>query len=127
MNARRLVALLTCLLAVLGAAGTANAKLILPAYPICEHPYPCGDEWPKGLKGPFEADAPQRVTMRSHDGTPLGGYLFLPQLPKGVGAPTVLISSPYDFAPGAGGTSDATTGPIDALVADGYAVAQFSV
>jgi putative CocE/NonD family hydrolase len=123
---RRLSILILVLSALLAGVGTA-APARTRDYPACRHPYPCGGEWPAGLKGPFKAQAPRRVTVEARDGTKLGGYLFLPKLPKRVGAPTVLISSPYDFAPGAPGTTDDTTGPIDALVADGYAVAEFSV
>jgi X-Pro dipeptidyl-peptidase len=127
MRSRRLLAVLLALAAALATSGVGNARPPQADYPRCVHPYPCGDEWPRGLSGPFRAQPAQRVTVEARDGTPLGGYLFLPKLPAGVRAPTVLISSPYDFAPGPPGTTDDTTGPIDALVADGFAVAEFSV
>src|SRR5688572_18406583 len=63
----------------------------------CVFPSPCGGEWPDGLKGPFELQSgdPELVTLESHDGTILRGWLWRPVLPEGVGAPVVLISSPY--------------------------------
>jgi hypothetical protein len=127
MRTRAIAAVLCCVAAVLGAAVPGAARAPQGKAAACVHPYPCGDEWPQGLKGPFDALPPERISVEARDGTLLGGYLFRPKLPAGVGAPTVLISSPYDFGPGAPGTTDDTTGPIDALVADGFAVAEFSV
>lgn len=76
------------------AAGAAN-----PGSPVsmsnCAHPHPCGNEWPKGLEGPFERDRTEHVQVTSHDGTILDGWLSFPKLPAGVKAPTVLITSPY--------------------------------
>ena len=107
----------------------------------CVHPYPCGDEWPDGLEGPFALREIQRVKVESHDGTLLDGWVFLPDLPEGVGAPSILISIPYwgtrplrhgDGAP-AGNlpTNEEVRGlnatPIDRFVEEGHAVAAFSV
>lgn len=62
----------------------------------CEHPFPCGDEaWPAGLTGPFDLLERVEVDIPSHDGVILHGWLWRPGLPEGVGAPTILMSTPY--------------------------------
>lgn len=61
----------------------------------CAHPYPCGNEWPKDLEGPFELRNVEHVQVTSHDGTVLDGWLSFPDLPPGVKAPVILISTPY--------------------------------
>lgn len=60
-----------------------------------EHPWPRGDEWPKDLHGPFEADVdPMEVT--AFDGVKLRGALWLPKVERpGVKLPTILWNSPY--------------------------------
>ncbi len=97
----------------------------------CEHPWPCADgsEWPAGLEGPFDILGPQAIEVESHDGTLLRGFLYHPDLPDGVPAPTLVVSSPYygthitrEFPRGIWGY-----GNIDAVVPEGYAVAIFSV
>ncbi len=97
------------------------------------HPWPAADgtEWPLDLEGPFELlpDMPVEVRLPSHDGVELGGWVFVPALPEGVGAPTIVLSSPYtgldlDEAPNRDSWG---AGPIDLLVENGYAVAAFSV
>lgn len=119
----------------------------------CVHPYPCGDEWPAGLDGPFELKKEVfRVTVPSFDGTELAGWIALPDLPEDVRAPVLLHSSPYlgdcrfDDLSGAcrrtpehpswfSDDVDAGAGspvyhwgakPID-LIREGYAMASFSV
>jgi putative CocE/NonD family hydrolase len=100
---------------------SAAAQDQVRTYPACEHPYPCGDEWPDGLDGPFAIPEVQDVTVTSHDGAVLAGWLWVPDLPAGVGAPTVLVSSPYNgLVP--------PLGPVEGrLIEQGYAVAAFSV
>lgn len=61
----------------------------------CEHPNPCGDEWPAGLTGPFEMASLDHRPITSQDGTKLDGWIARPRLPEGVRAPVALISSPY--------------------------------
>lgn len=103
------------------------------AFPAGTHPWPAADgsEWPVDLTGPFELlpDMPLHVRLPSHDGVELGGWVFLPDLPEGLQAPTVVLSSPYNGldlneAPNRGTWG---AGPIDLLVENGYAVAAFSV
>lgn len=93
-------------------------------------PHPCGEPWPAALAGPFQLQSgmPQRITVPSHDGTELGGWLYLPALPEGVLAPTLLVSSPYyglDRAPP--GDDPGGIGETLRYVENGYAVAAFSV
>lgn len=54
-----------------------------------------GPAWPPGLEGPFALREVKNVRVTSHDGTELDGWLSFPDLPPGVRAPAVLISSPY--------------------------------
>ncbi len=63
----------------------------------CVHPFPCldGRHWPQGLAGPFELLEAVDLMIPSHDGVELHGWLWRPDLPDGVGAPTVLVSNPY--------------------------------
>ena len=61
----------------------------------CEHPYPCGDEWPDGVEGPFARGPRIHVPILAQDNVTLDGYVWLPALPEGVGAPVVLTSQPY--------------------------------
>lgn len=113
----------------------------------CEHPYPCGDEWPEHMFD-FRFEIKDVVHMRvpSHDGTVLEGWVGLPDVPEGMRVPVLLHSTPYlgdCYAVGCDPTPAdedwwshdktpqwATTGwgakPID-LVEMGYAVAYFSV
>lgn len=58
-------------------------------------PYPCGDEWPNKLEGPFALREVRHVQVPSHDGVMLDGWLSFPDLPPGVRAPVILISTPY--------------------------------
>ncbi len=76
-----------------GAGGAGAAEGPWP----CVHPWPCadGEPWPAGLDGPFDLLDVVEVTIPSHDGVPLHGWLWRPDLPAGVGAPTVLVSNPY--------------------------------
>lgn len=60
----------------------------------CIHPWPCGDEWPADLKGPFELGATSRIRAPTTAGV-LDGALFVPALPAGVRAPLVLEATPY--------------------------------
>lgn len=60
-----------------------------------EHPYPCGDEWPEGVAGPFELDRVVRVEVPMDDGVVLDGWVGMPDVPEGVQVPVALHSSPY--------------------------------
>lgn len=65
--------------------------------PRCDHPWPCADgtEWPTDLTGPFDLQPVEAVRFESHDGVELETYVYHPDLPEGVRAPTVLWSQPY--------------------------------
>lgn len=101
-----------------------------PGAACLPEPHPCGTVWPAGLAGPFalQAGMPQALEVASHDGTLLRGWLYLPQLPEGVRAPVLLVTSPYhglnQEPPGAdvGGITQ-----TQRFVENGYAVAAFSV
>lgn len=117
------------------------------SYPRCVHPWPCGNgtEWPERLAGPFEILPAQNVRVKSFDGVELDGAVWLPKLPEGVRAPTVLKSTPYlgtcayqelrgvkdGDLPGCPGgpESQARLGGDNfrELLQDGYAVAIFAV
>jgi putative CocE/NonD family hydrolase len=66
----------------------------------CVHPYPCGDEWPDGLEGPFELAEVRHVFVEVSDGVEIEGWVAHPELPNGVAAPTVMVSTPYLYACG---------------------------
>jgi putative CocE/NonD family hydrolase len=53
------------------------------------------DPWPEGLSGPFELAEVRHVFAPMSDGTLLEGWIGLPDLPDGVGAPTLVSTSPY--------------------------------
>lgn len=97
----------TLALAVLLAAAAVQA---VPAAAIqrpmsCIHPYPCGDEWPEGLQGPFEPGPIEyvRLPVPADYADPgagtieLEGWVRRPILPVGVGAPVALHSTPYIY------------------------------
>ena len=100
-------------------------------YPRGVHPYPNGTEWPTGLEGPFEREAPISVVVQGAGGIGLHGWIHLPKLPEGVLAPTVLWSSPYfgqTQLPGNDPSYDTDpVVPVGLLVSSGYAVAMFNV
>lgn len=85
-------ALLAGLLALLGAISPAAAKgeavTTVGAGPI-------KSAWPRGLKGPFELREVLHVRAPMSDGVKLEGWVGIPDLPKGVGAPTLVSASPY--------------------------------
>lgn len=83
--------LLSFLLAALGQGEQALSE----SYPLCIHPYPCGDEWPDDLQGPFALKEVRYVRVPSHDGIELEGWIGLPDVPAGVRVPVALTSSPY--------------------------------
>lgn len=123
-----LVALLLSSLAV-------PAPVAAAAYPAGRHPYPRGDEWPKGLGGPFRLHSLTHERVPSFDGTALDGWVYRPMLPKGTKAPVVLWSAPYfgqtyqsgDDPTIRDNSNAAEAVPIDLLVRSGYAVAVFNV
>ncbi len=106
-----------------------------PSYPVGRHPYPRGDEWPKGLRGPFALGSLRHELVPSFDGVVLDGWIYRPKLPRGLRAPVVLWTSPYfgETYPTADdpairdNSSAAYSVPIDLLVRSGYAVAVFNV
>jgi predicted acyl esterase len=117
---------------------------VAASWPVCIHPWPCADgsEWPAGLQGPFELLAPEHVRVPSHDGVELDGGLWRPKLPEGVRAPVVLWTTPYlgvcSYQSIVGASPKCNPSPTNenlldgqdnfgALVAEGYAVALFSV
>jgi predicted acyl esterase len=128
-DVRRAVALLLAASLAAGCLGgdrdDASAKACLAP------PHPCGDVgWPEGLAGPFtlQAGMPARLTVPSHDGAELGGWLYLPALPDGVRAPTLLVSSPYyGLSQDPPGADPGGIGETLRYVEHGYAVAAFSV
>lgn len=99
-----------------------------------QHPFPEGNEWPADLVGPFEFDL-EELWIPSFDGTTLHAWLYLPNLPNGTKAPTVIWSSPYfDQTYPSGGAESIRTNdnaansvPINLLVQHGYAVLVISV
>lgn len=78
-----------------------------PAPGRCVHPYPCGDEWPDDLEGPFELDRVEYVRLpvpADHDDPDgdqimLEGWIGIPEIPEGAPEdlrfPVALTSSPY--------------------------------
>jgi predicted acyl esterase len=67
-----------------------------PALADCADPAPCESTgWPEGLWGPFELASLETLRIPADDGTDLVGGLWLPALPSGVKAPTILWQSPY--------------------------------
>ncbi len=94
---RQAIALAT-LLASIALAGCTMAGPANPGGPesaACHHPYPCTQAWPVGLEGPFDLLERTEVLIPSHDGVMLHAWLWRPSLPDGVGAPTILMSTPY--------------------------------
>ncbi len=101
---------------------------VAPDYPACVHPYPCGNEWPAGLAGPFAYDGPTSVEVASHDGVMLRGWLFTPTLPDGLGAPTIITSTPYvGLNTNPPGAQEGGFGLLARWVEAGYAVLAMSV
>lgn len=90
-----LVAALTVLVALAGCMGGKPGSDAVRA--DCVHPDPCEAPglWPSGLAGPFELASLQTLRIPSDDGTEMVGGLWLPNLPAGVEAPTLLWASPY--------------------------------
>lgn len=62
---------------------------------MCEHPWPCADDWPDGLEGPFELAEVRHEWIELSDGVQLESWTGVPALPEGVAAPSVLAVSPY--------------------------------
>ncbi len=95
---KRMILLLVVMALGFGAQPTVSQAACPP------EPHPCGGEWPEGLDGPFELDRvePVRVTVpldwSDPDGAQieLDGTLGFPNLPEGVRAPAILISTPYN-------------------------------
>ena len=114
---------------------TARPRSAPPAaqWPKGQHPWPSGDEWPKGLNGPFAAAPMEKVEITMSDGVKVRGTLHRPALPATVRPPVVIWSSPYFGNLDA--TSDDTDGaaarplpvPVDRLVQEGVAVLSVSV
>ena len=98
------------------------------SWPRGQHPWPKGNEWPKGETGPHAALPASPIQIESHDGAVLRGTLYRPALPLTTKAPAVVWSTPY------AGNLDATTDdpdglsgrphpvPVSALVRQGIAV-----
>ena len=105
-------------------------------FEACAHPYPCGNEWPEALQGPFAVKETRKVVLKSHDQQPLETYVFLPKVPDGVKVPVLLWSTPYPgscasnalacFAPGDNPQSS-TRIDVKRVVEAGYAVAVANV
>jgi len=66
------------------------------AWPRCEHPWPCGDEWPIGLDGPFELREKEHVRVDLSTGVTLDGAIWWPDVPPGTDVPVILWASPYE-------------------------------
>ncbi|HVL87502.1 MAG TPA: CocE/NonD family hydrolase [Candidatus Thermoplasmatota archaeon] len=105
-------------------------------WPACEHPWPCADgsEWPPGLAGPFELLEIVEHLVPSFDGTALHGYVLRPAVPEGVRVPVVLSSTIYygqvfqtPKSPTRAALALGAEVPEARLIAEGYAVAYFSV
>ncbi len=93
----------------------------------CGHPYPCDYRW-VGPSGPFEVQPAERVKVGASDGVLLNGWIWRPNVPEGVTVPVILISTPYQPR-GSQPSSPGSVGgiPGQEFVAEGYAVALFSV
>ncbi len=130
---RRGRALALC--AMLLAGLLAPAPVAAADYPAGRHPYPRGDEWPKGLRGPFALRSLTHERVPSFDGVVLDGWIYRPRLPGAVKAPVVLWSAPYfgqtypsgDDPALRDNSNAAESVPIDLLVRSGYPVAVFNV
>lgn len=139
---RVIIALILCVAALAGCVSPPGQEVeplaTLPPYPAGVHPWPRGDEWPPALQGPFELLERAHLQVPSFDGVSLDGWIYRPRVPEGVRVPVVLVSSPYygqlyttpEFP------SPQFPSPVfsigvaplaDSLVAQGYAVALFSV
>ncbi len=90
----------------------------------CADPYPCDYRW-EGPAGPFEVLPPERVTVTSHDGVKLNGFIVRPQVD--VPVPVILQATPYMQAGSAPASFFVGGIPAKEFVSAGYAVAQFSV
>lgn len=88
-----------------GAPGNDDDANALPGsgFPACEHPYPCGDEWPDDLSGPFllkevryvQVPVPADHSDPGRGMIELEGWIGLPDVPEGVHVPVALHSTPY--------------------------------
>ncbi len=93
----------------------------------CSHPYPCDYRW-DGPPGPFEAQAAERVKVEASDGVLLNGWVWRPKVPENVPVPVILISTPYTPRGSQPGSPGSVGGiPGQEFVAEGYAIALFSV
>ena len=61
----------------------------------CVHPWPCADDWPDGLHGPFELSSVEYTSIQQGNGVELEAWIGRPELPEGVRAPVILVASPY--------------------------------
>lgn len=90
------VVLTISVLAAPMAGADAGRQVRPPAAEVCVWPDPCDYRWEGGDLGPFELAQVEEVVVKSHDGTPLRGWLAFPDLPEGLErAPVALHSSPY--------------------------------
>lgn len=93
MRATPLLVLLVLAVAGCAAPGSRDEDAAAPS-PRCVHPWPCGDEWPEELAGPFDVEA-QPVRIPMSDGVELAAWAHVPLLPEEVRAPVVVYASPY--------------------------------
>lgn len=79
------------------ASSSVSVRGVASAEEVCQHPYPCGNEWPADLasRRDFTLQAVTSVSIpsRGADGveTLLDGWLAMPKLPARVKAPTVTL------------------------------------
>ncbi|MCA1704933.1 MAG: CocE/NonD family hydrolase, partial [Actinobacteria bacterium] len=121
------------LVALLASTGVAEARPRTPAATRrvlaqgtrCAHPHPCDYRW-RGPAGPYKVRPVEQVSVKSHDGVKLNGFILRPDVPKNVKVPVIFASTPYMLS----GTEPASfwVGGIlgKEFVSAGYAVAYFS-
>lgn len=107
-------------------SATERARPAPPEGTGCSHPHPCDYRW-EGPDGPFEILPAEEVTVDSHDGTELRGFVLRPDVPDDVRVPVILTATPY-IRPGTAPTSFYVGGILgEEFASAGYAVAAFSV
>ncbi|MFN2525632.1 MAG: CocE/NonD family hydrolase [Actinomycetota bacterium] len=118
-------AIVIALLLTVGSAGPATAARDSKERK-CKHPHPCGYHW-EGPAGRFEVLPMETVSVESHDGVQLAGFILRPDVPDGIPVPVILRVTPYVQAGSPPTTLEVGGLEGEDFVSVGYAVAQFSV